>query len=154
MWCRSVRDDKSGSRGQSGSSSDQDGLGIPSRSAPASTPDESRATLIAAIESELNSIKFWNAPWATHGAIQGIFKAAHKWLDDHPEAQSLPGPGRPSKYGRDVRILSDLRAANANSDCWREFCRKIGPHLSARQHRFRYNRADRRIAQNQARRSR
>jgi hypothetical protein len=146
MWCRSVRDDKTGSRGQSGSSSDQDGLGIPSRSAPASTPDESSETLIAAIERELDLIKFWNEPWMTHDAIQRISKAGQKWLDDHQELQFLPGPGRPSLEDRDAEVLLDLRAATPGSDCWKEFCLKIGAHLGVKQQRRRYNRACRNIA--------
>jgi hypothetical protein len=141
-----VHDDKTGSRGQSGSSSDQDGLGIPSRSAPASIPDESSATLIAAIERELDLIKFWNAPLMTHDAIRTIFKAGQKWLDGPRGSQFLPSPGRPSLEDRDAQVLLDLRAANPGSDCWREFCLKIGAHLGVKQQRRRYNRACRNIA--------
>jgi len=146
MWCRSVRDDKSGSRGQDGSPSDQGGLGIPPRSAPASSSDESCAVLITAIERELELIKFWNAPWMTHDAIQRISKAGQKWLDDHQELQFLPGPGRPSLKDDDTEVLLDLRAANPGSDCWKEFCLKIGAHLTVRQQRRRYNRACENIA--------
>jgi hypothetical protein len=137
-----VRDDKTGSRGQDGSPSDPDGLGIPSRSAPASSRD---AALIGAIERELKLIKFWNAPWMTHDAIRRIFKAGQKWLDDQQESQFLPSSGRPSFEDYDEQVLLDLRAANPGSDCWKEFGREIGPRLGVPQQRRRYNRACRNI---------
>jgi hypothetical protein len=82
----------------------------------------------------------------THDAIRRIFKAGQKWLDGPRGSQFLPSPGRPSLEDCDAKVLLDLRAANPGSDCWREFCLKIGAHLGVKQERRRYNRACRNIA--------
>jgi hypothetical protein len=142
MWFPSVQDDIPSSRRPGGSPSDPGGLGIPPRSASASSREET--ALIAAIERELDLIKFWNAPWMTHDAIQRISKVSQKWLDANPDF--LPGPGRPSLDDNDEQVLLDLRAANPGSDCWRGFCLKIGIHLGVKQQRRRYNRACEKIA--------
>ena len=55
MWCRSVRDDNSSSRGPDGSPRGPDGLGIPSRSAPASTSE----ILIDKLEMRLARAQDW-----------------------------------------------------------------------------------------------
>ena len=140
-----MRDDNSSSRGPGGSPSDPGGLVGPQGSAPA--PDERRARLIAVIERELCRIEADNSAssmFTTKAAIDRIIAAGKNWLDANPVLQRR---GRLSLEPGDHQILLALRAASPGSDCRKDFCQAIGPHLTPQRHAFRYNRAARKIAE-------
>jgi hypothetical protein len=85
MWCRSVRDDKTGSRGQDGSPSDPDGLGIPSRSAPASP----REILIRHLEFALDAFRNdENEGWWLNMALHAL-RARIRYQDADAMAAEL-----------------------------------------------------------------
>ena len=81
MWCRSVRDDKSGSRGPDGSPSDHDGVGIPSRSAPAST----RESLIRHLEFAFDAFRNdENEGWWLNMALHALEGGMQAWRAELP----------------------------------------------------------------------
>ena len=123
MWYRSVRDDNSGSRGPDGSPRDPDGLGIPSRSAPAST----REILIDGLERALREAKD-DEDWAGHEllvnlALGQVEQAIKRWRAEDPSSrpQTFFPLGRPTVLEGDVQLLLDLRRARPGSDCRKEF---------------------------------
>jgi hypothetical protein len=119
MWCRSVRDDKTGSRGQDGSPSDPDGLGIPSRSAPASP----REILIRHLEFALDAFRNdENEGWWLNMALHALEGGMQAWRAETP-LERPPGPslGRPTVVEGDAQVLLRLRAATPGSDCRTEF---------------------------------
>jgi hypothetical protein len=153
MWCRSVRGDKSGSRGQGGSPGDQDGIGIPSRSAPASSHD----SLIDALE---NALRLLNTDAGIVGhefsvniALGHVEREIRRWWAKKPKSRfsllGLEKRGRPPVLARDVKDLRDLRAANPGSDCYEEFKKRTG--VGQQQARIRYKAADKKIAKTRRR---
>jgi hypothetical protein len=98
--------------------------------------------LIAVVERELCRIKADDSMLTTRAAIKKIFEVGQHWLDVHPVFQRR---GRLSLEYDDGQLLLALRAAHPSSDCWKEFCQSIGPHLSVARQRFRYKRACRYI---------
>jgi integrase len=107
--------DKLGSRGQSGSSSDQDGLGIPSRSAPASSRDILTDHLGFAFGTFKDNE---NEGWLLNMALQAVEGGAKAWRAE-TRLERPPGPslGRPKVVDKDVQKLLEMRAAEPGSDC-------------------------------------
>jgi hypothetical protein len=147
MWRGSVRSDIPSSRGQSGSSGDQDGLGIPSRSAPASATD----VLIDKLESALRELKA-DGDRVGHELLQSLAlgqaeQAIRRWRAEKPSrSRRIISLGRPTVLEGDVRLLRALREANPNSDCWVEFSGAIGRGFGKHWVRARYREANRAIA--------
>jgi len=146
MWWRSVRDDKSSSRGRSGSCSDQDGLGIPSRSAPASTRD----VLTAKVKDLLRELRAGGDRVGdgllVNLALGQVERAGRRWRAEDPKRRFSPlALGRPALLERDVEILLALRAANPGADCRAEFAQAIG--ARKQRARIRDRDADKRIAE-------
>jgi hypothetical protein len=138
MWCRSVRDDHSRSSGP-------DGVGVPSRSAPAST----REVLIEKLEHALRKLKadddktgFW-----ANLALGQVEQAIQRWRAENPSSRppSYFPLGRPPVIDGDVELLLDLRKANPQSDGWAEFAGTFDRTLSKAWVRARYRAADRKI---------
>ena len=123
MWCRSVPDDNSSSRGQSGSSSDPDGFGIPSRSAPASTD----GILIDSLEQALRELRAdgagIGANFLRNAALGQVERAIKRWRAEDPASRSLFGHrGRPpTVLEADVQLLLDLRKAKPGFNCRKDF---------------------------------
>jgi hypothetical protein len=131
MWCRSVRDDKSGSRGQDGSPSDSDGLGIPSRSAPASPLE----ILIGKLERGLHEAKALEHALREVRAdgdrfelwlnlmLGQVEQATRRWRAESPSSrpQTFFPLGRPPALDEDVLLLRALRSAKPGLDCRAEF---------------------------------
>jgi hypothetical protein len=136
-------DDKSGSRGPDGSPCDPDGLGIPSRSAPAT----SRETLIRRLGDALIAFRDdeEKAGWLSM-TLTAVEEAIHAWRSANPHVSALSLlPGRPTVVEGDAQTLLDLRAANPGSDCRREFEKTTG--ADKQQARKRYKAADARVAE-------
>lgn len=136
-------DDNSSSRGPDGSPRGPDGLGIPSRSAPAS----SRETLIRHLEFALDA--FRNAEekaWSQNIALMEVEGAIQTWREE-TWLERPPGPlrGRPPVVDRDAQTLLDLRAANPGSDCREIFEKRTG--AEKQQARIRYQNANARVAE-------
>ena len=121
MWCRSVRDDNSSSRGQGGSSSDPDGFGIPSRSAPASTSE----ILLDSLELALREFRADGngADFLRNAALGQVERAIKRWRAEDPASRSLFGHrGRPpTVLEADVQLLLDLRKAKPGFNCRKDF---------------------------------
>ncbi len=144
MWWRSVPDDVSSSRGQDGSPSDQGGLGIPPRSAPASSspPPGSREELISHLEFALRAFKAdENEGWWLNMALLAVEGGIQAWRAEHPQERP-PGPslGRPKVLDGDVQTLLAMRAAEPGSDCRAGFKKWTG--AGKQQARIRYRDAD------------
>jgi hypothetical protein len=146
MWCRSVRDNKSGLREQGGGSSDQDGLGIPSRSAPALSRENLRNKLECALR-EVNTDRD-STELFLNLALGQLEQAIRRWRAESPSSRpDLFVPlGRPTVLGEDVRLLRALRKADPSSDCRVEFAKAIGRKIGKRQINARFLAADRAIA--------
>jgi hypothetical protein len=146
MWCRSVRDDIPGSRGQSGSSSDQGGLGIPSRSAPAPTREILKATFKNALrELEADKDRVCDELWLNL-AFGQVERVIRRWRAENPKSRFSPTRlGRRPLLERDVELLRALRAANPGSDCRAEFDKAIS--VGKQQARIRYQVADKKMAE-------
>jgi hypothetical protein len=149
MWWRSVRDDKNGSRGQDGSPSDPDGLGIPSRSAPAST----REILIDRLESAVRELKAdgdrIGQELLLNLALSAVEQAIQRWRVERPSSRSrglFARRGRPSVLDEDVKRLTDLRNARPGSECEEEFVASFGRSLHRQQILVRYRRAHKKIS--------
>lgn len=143
MWCRSVADDIPGSRGQGGSPSDQDGLGIPPRSAPAST----REILISKLEHALDLFRDdEEKAWWQNIALMDVEGAIQTWrAETRPERPPGPLRGRPPVVDRDAQTLLDLRAANPGSDCREIFEKRT--RAEKQQARIRYQNANALVAE-------
>ena len=131
-------DDKSGSRGPDGSPCDPDGLGIPSRSAPAS----SRDLLIRHLKFALDAFTDGEEKgWWLNMALLNVEGAIQAWRAETPLVRP-PGPplGRPPVIEGDAQILLNLRAANPDSDCRVEFEKWTG--ANKQRARIRYQNAD------------
>jgi hypothetical protein len=141
-----VRDDIPGSRRQSGSSSDQDGLGIPSRSARAS----SRDILIDKLEGAVRELKAAGDrvghDLLLNLALGQVERAIRRWRAENPSSRYPSFPlGRPAVLDKDVEDLLALREANPGSDCRAEF--EKGTSVGKQRARIRYRDADERIAE-------
>ena len=104
-------DDKSGSRGPDGSPCDPDGLGIPSRSAPAS----SRDTLIHHLEFALVKLRDGEEKgWLLNLMLMGVEGAIKTWrAETEPERRPGPATGRPPVVEGDAQML--LKSARGYS---------------------------------------
>jgi hypothetical protein len=141
-----VADDIPSSRGQDGSPSGPDGLGISSRSAPAS----SRERLIEAIEHALLALKGDTDGLWLNLALGKVEQAIERWRVERPSSRPrlqhvLARRGRPTVLNEDVERLTDLRNAHPGSDCEAEFVASFGRSLHRQQILIRYRRADEKI---------
>jgi hypothetical protein len=144
-----MRDDKSSSRGEDGSPSGPDGLGIPSRSAPASSspPPGSREELISHLEFALRAFEDdENEGWWLNMALLAVEGGIQAWRAETP-LERPPGPplGRPKVVDDDAQKLLDLRAAKPGSNCRTDFERWTG--AGQQRARIRYQDADARVAE-------
>jgi hypothetical protein len=131
-------DDKSGSRGPDGSPCDPDGLGIPSRSAPASSRDLLIRHLKFALDASRDGEK---KGWWLNMALLAVEGAIQAWRAETPLVRPPSPPlGRPPVVEGDAQTLLNLRAANPHSDCRVEFEKWTG--ASKQRARIRYQDAD------------
>jgi hypothetical protein len=133
-----MRDDKSGSRGPDGSPSGHDGVGIPSRPAPAST----RESLIRHLEFAFDAFRNdENEGWWLNMALHALEGGMQAWRAETP-LERPPGPslGRPTVVEGDTQTLLNLRAANPYSDCRAQFEKWTG--AGKQRARIRYQEAD------------
>jgi hypothetical protein len=136
-------DDKSGSRAPDGSPCDPDGLGIPSRSTPAST----RETLIRRLGDALIAFRDdeEKAGWLNM-TLTAVEEAIQAWRSANPHVSALSRlPGRPTVVEGDAETLLNLRAANPDSDCRRDFETLTG--VEKQQARIRYQNANALVAE-------
>jgi hypothetical protein len=137
------------SRGQDGSPSDQGGLGIPSRSAPASL----REILIDKFERALRELKAdgdgLRSDFARNCALGQVEQAIQRWRAESPSSRphAFFPLGRPPVLDEDLPLLRALRKAKPGADCRAEFSatllrRGFGKHWVG----ARYRAADRAIA--------
>jgi hypothetical protein len=148
MWFRSVRDEKTGSRGPDGSPRGPDGLGIPSRSALASSRRKRspHKIIIRRLEFALRMFKEGRPEWRLTSALRSVERDIQSWCAKNP-AQKYPWStpqGRPRVLDKDIQTLLRLRAANPDSDCRTEFERTTG--VGKQRSRVRYQDADAAIA--------
>ena len=138
MWWLSVRDDKSGSRGQGGSPSDPGGPVGPQGSAPAS----SRESLIRHLEFALGAFRNdENEGWWLNMSLYAVEGGIQAWRAEHPQERPLgPSLGRPKVVDGDIQTLLAMRAAEPGSDCRAEFEKWTG--AGKQQARIRYQDAD------------
>jgi hypothetical protein len=141
---RDEDDDDQSSRGQSGGSSGQDDVGIPSRSAPASSREE----LIGALERALGRFKKRDShELFLNLALGGVERAIRRWrAEDRSSRWRSPPVGRPLVLEGDVELVLALREANPGSDCKAEFAKAIGRKISKHRVRARFREASREIA--------
>lgn len=141
-----MRDDKSSSRGPDGSPRDPDGVGIPSRSAPASTSDEK---LIDRLERALHALKADGDDselWASL-ALGQVEQAIRRWRAESAARRYPFAPlGRPQVIVGDVELLLTLRNVNPGSDCQMEFAKTFGGQLTKQRISARYRAADKAIS--------
>jgi hypothetical protein len=136
-------DDDQSSQGQSGSSSGQDNLGIPSRSAPATL----RENLIRHLEFALDAFRNDESEgWWLNMTLQAVEGGIQAWRAETP-LERPPGPllGRPKVVDGDAQILLEMRAAKPSSDCRAEFEKWTG--AGKQRARIRYQAADARAAE-------
>jgi hypothetical protein len=143
-----MRDDKSGSRGPDGSPRGPDGLGIRSRSAPASASE----ILIEKLERALRELRAGgDGPWPNllrNLAFGQVEQAIQRWRAENPSSRppTFFPLGRPAVIDRDVELLLDLCKANPRSDGWAEFAGTFDRTKSKGWIRARYRAASRKIA--------
>jgi hypothetical protein len=111
MWCRSVRDGNSCSRGP-------DTPDIQSRSAPAST----REILIGPFERASRALKTHD-DFCLNLALGQVEQAIRRWRAESPSSrpETFFPLGRPPVLDEDVPLLRALRKAKPGSDCRAEF---------------------------------